>query len=183
MAYLPRSATPSQRRRAKLAAKLKLKRPTLLQFLFATILIIAFVSFFPVSVKTSSSKSNLTTNPNPWGASATNTTSNPSDFGTVIGIDLGTTYSCVGVQKPDGSVEIIPNSQGNRITPSYVSFSSDGERLIGDAAKNQAGSNPSNTVFDAKRFIGRSWEEVFRSGDTRHLPFKVSIKFWRRSFA
>lgn len=93
---------------------------------------------------------------------------------TVIGIDLGTTYSCVGVYK-DGRVQIIPNDQGNRITPSYVSFS-DTERLIGDAAKNQAAVNPTNTVFDVKRLVGRRFDDKDVQKDMKLLPYKIVEK-------
>jgi len=95
--------------------------------------------------------------------------------GPVIGIDLGTTYSCVGVFK-DGRVQIIPNDQGNRITPSYIAFTDTGERLVGDAAKNQASLNPENTIFDVKRLIGRRFTDKTVQSDKKLLPFKIVEK-------
>merc|ERR1711906_75607 len=91
--------------------------------------------------------------------------------GPAIGIDLGTTYSCVGVWQHD-RVEIIANDQGNRTTPSYVAFT-DSERLIGDAAKNQTAMNPINTVFDAKRMIGRKFSDAQIQADIKDRSYKV----------
>ncbi|ETN39739.1 chaperone DnaK [Cyphellophora europaea CBS 101466] len=99
---------------------------------------------------------------------------NPEDVGTVIGIDLGTTYSCVGVMQ-GGKVEIIVNDQGNRITPSYVAFT-DEERLVGDAAKNQYAANPTRTIFDIKRMIGRKFNDKDVTRDAKHFPFNVVNK-------
>merc|ERR1740122_955393 len=94
--------------------------------------------------------------------------------GPVIGIDLGTTYSCVGIYK-NGRVEIIPNDQGNRITPSYVAFTDD-ERLIGEAAKNQATLHPTQTLFDVKRLIGRRFKDSTVQTDIKLLPYRIIEK-------
>lgn len=91
--------------------------------------------------------------------------------GTVIGIDLGTTYSCVGIMR-NGLVEIIANDRGNRIIPSYVAFTSE-KHFIGDAAKNQGAMNPVNTIFDVKRLIGRKFADSTVQRDRKLLPYKI----------
>merc|ERR1711953_370324 len=113
------------------------------------------------------------------GATVTDgTTGNesPTDPGwePVIGIDLGTTYSVVGVCDK-GQIQIIPNDQGNRITPSFVAFSN-GERLVGDAAKNQMSSNPANTIFSAKRILGRRFDDAAITQTQNFFPFKLVNK-------
>lgn len=95
--------------------------------------------------------------------------------GPIIGIDLGTTYSCVGIFR-SGHVDIIQNDQGNRITPSYVAFTADGERFVGDSAKAQLTVNPENTIFDVKRLIGRRFDEKSVQDDMKLWPFKVVEK-------
>ncbi len=92
----------------------------------------------------------------------------------IIGIDLGTTYSCVGIFK-NGQVEVIPNELGNRITPSVVSFT-DEERLIGEAAKNQATVNPTRTLYDVKRLIGRRYADKTVQYDKKYLPYEIVDK-------
>ncbi|CAF3826874.1 unnamed protein product [Rotaria magnacalcarata] len=99
----------------------------------------------------------------------------PNDLAPVIGIDLGTTYSCVAIFK-SCHAEVIENDQGNRITPSYVAFTPNGERYIGDAAKNLLTSNPQNTIFHMKRLIGRNFDDPFIQKDLKYFPFSVFRK-------
>lgn len=99
---------------------------------------------------------------------------NTKKQGISIGIDLGTTYSCVAVYQ-NGKVEVIANDQGNRTTPSYVSFTNE-ERLVGDSAKSSVSSNPSNTVFDAKRLIGKKFDDSTVQSDMKHFTYNVINK-------
>lgn len=108
----------------------------------------------------------------PIGTERDSAAAGVSEDGPVIGIDLGTTYSCVGIFK-DGKVEILLNEQGNRITPSYVAITSENERLVGDSAKNQATANPRNTIFDVKRLIGRKFSDESVQADRLLFPFQI----------
>ena len=105
-----------------------------------------------------------------------NASSSGGVSGPCIGIDLGTTYSCVGYfNRNSNSVDIIANDQGQRTTPSYVAFTEQ-ERLIGDSAKNQASMNPENTLYDVKRIIGRRYDDPVVTTEIQNVPYKVTNK-------
>lgn len=143
-----------------------------------------YTKIFPSIINISGGNTNINNNDNSTSTS-TSTSSSSSftkesidasdeevDDNICIGIDLGTTYSCVGYYK-NGRVEIFPNEQGNRITPSYVAWLPDGSRLIGDSAKNQAILNPQNTIFDIKRLIGRKFNDPILQRDKNLLPYTI----------
>ncbi|KAJ1032497.1 hypothetical protein NDA16_000521 [Ustilago loliicola] len=158
MVLASRTTALAQRRKAARATGMS--RPAFMTIIMAVLALLTFSAF-------------MAPGSSAGGMGVAAAADKRSEYGTVIGIDLGTTYSCVGAQV-NGRVEIITNDQGNRITPSYVAFTP--ERLVGDAAKNQAAQNPENTIFDAKRLIGRKWGESDLKKDARHLPFKLVEK-------
>merc|ERR1719313_1613032 len=104
-------------------------------------------------------------------AIATGFAQDEESMGTVIGIDLGTTYSCVGVMKND-RVEIIANDQGNRITPSYVAYIGK-DRMVGEAAKHHASEEPTQVLFDVKRFIGRAYADSIVAQEKARMPYAI----------
>jgi len=108
----------------------------------------------------------------PFALGASTPSPSQEDQGPIIGIDLGTTYSCVSVYE-NGSAKIIANDQGNRITPSIVAFTDTNERLVGDAALNQATINPENTIYDVKRLIGRDYSDASVQEDKKLVPFEI----------
>ena len=108
----------------------------------------------------------------PFALGASTPPPSQEDQGPIIGIDLGTTYSCVSVYE-NGSAKIIANDQGNRITPSIVAFTDTNERLVGDAALNQATINPENTIYDVKRLIGRDYSDASVQEDKKLVPFEI----------
>ncbi|CCA68801.1 related to glucose-regulated protein 78 of hsp70 family [Serendipita indica DSM 11827] len=143
--------TPRRNKRQVTRSYMATRHGNVKVFFLVVLCILGFLAFFPTATKAHEAK---------------------EDYGVVIGIDLGTTYSAVGVQRPDGRVEIIANDQGNRITPSWVSFT-DTERLVGDSAKHAFASNPQNTVFDAKRLIGRRMDDPAIKQDMKHLTYDI----------
>jgi molecular chaperone DnaK len=94
-------------------------------------------------------------------------------FSSIIGIDLGTTNSCVAVMEGNNNAKVIENAEGQRTTPSVVAFTDDAQRLVGIPAKRQAVTNPENTIFASKRLIGRRWDDEATQKDLKHLPYKV----------
>lgn len=149
--------------------------------MWRNILLIVLLAFVGMTIVSSTPTTTATHTKAATSSEQTQPTSSstpPPPGGAFIGIDLGTTYSVVGVVK-NGNVEIIANDQGNRITPSYVAWdpsSGGGERLIGDAAKHQATTNPENTVFDVKRLIGRNFDDRSVQADSKLLPYKIVDK-------
>lgn len=125
--------------------------------LVATLLLLCFAFTVPILAISSSPET---------------TSSTTVDDSPIIGIDLGTTYSCVSVFR-NGQVEVIPNAQGNRITPSYVAFPHDSEIVVGDEAKKHTAQNPTSTIFDIKRLIGRDFAHASVKADSKLLPYRI----------